>query len=135
MNDQKVFEEIFPFKSAKKVGYMPELHIVLKRRMTSIDIVDNEKSLKNEKRKEVEEAEKSEEAKNKVEQEKAEAEQKRAERNSLIEKYRRKRWIKRFALGLLQFLVALILFVALFLSSWDFFNNSDSMKMKEGIVD
>ena len=114
---------------------MPELHIVLKRRMTSIDIVDNEKSLKNEKRKEVEEAEKSEEAKNKVEQEKAEAEQKRAERNSLIEKYRRKRWIKRFALGLLQFFVALILFVALFLSSWDFFNNSDSMKMKEGIVD
>ena len=53
---------------------MPELHIVLKRRMTSIDIVDNEKSLKNEKRMEVEEAEKSEEAKNKVEQEKAEAE-------------------------------------------------------------
>ena len=25
--------------------------------------------------------------------------------------------------------------MALFLSSWDYFNNSDSMKMKEGIVD
>ena len=135
LNEQKVFEAIFPFQSAKKVGFMPELHIVLKRRMTSIDIVDNEKSLKQQKRQEVEEAEKSEEAKNKIEQERAEEEQKRAEQNQLIEQYRRRRWLKRFVSGMLQFIVALVLFAALFLSAWDYFNNSDSVKMKEAMLD
>lgn len=41
--------------TAKKVGYLPELHIVLKRRMSSIDIVNNEKNLYDEKRLEEEE--------------------------------------------------------------------------------
>jgi len=69
LNEQKVFEEIFPFRTAKKMGNLPALHIVLKRRMSSIDIVNNEKSLFDEKRNEEQELQKSEEAKNKAEME------------------------------------------------------------------
>lgn len=85
LNNQKVFEQIFPYKSAKRVKILPELHIVLKRRMSSIDIVNNERTLHDERRKEEDEQQKNEEAKTKAELEKEMEEKAKAEHEQVLE--------------------------------------------------
>ena len=69
LGEQRVFDHIFPLKTAKRVNHMPDLHIVLRRNMTSIDIVNNEKDLRDEARKEVKQAEDEAEAEIKKEHE------------------------------------------------------------------
>lgn len=103
--------------------------------MSSIDIVNNEKSLYDEKFNEEQELQKSEEAKNKVEMELEIARQALAEKEQEIEKYRKRRWWKSFAAGLAQTSVAFVLFIALFYSSWDYFNNANSILMRDAVMD
>ena len=51
LKEQTVFDQIFPMYTAQRVQGLPELHVVLRRNMTSMDIVDNEKKLKDEAKK------------------------------------------------------------------------------------
>jgi len=46
LNEQDVFNEIFPMRTAKRVKINPVLHIVLQRRQASLDLVDNQRDLK-----------------------------------------------------------------------------------------
>ena len=70
LNEQRVFDELFPFKSATRNKYCPELHVVLRRNMDSINIVNDEKELNDEVRGEVAELEMIRDAKIKADQEK-----------------------------------------------------------------
>ena len=133
LNEQKVFDEIFPFRTAKKVGFLPTLHIVLKRNKSSIDLVNNEKSLFDEKRKEEEELQKEEEAKNKAEYEKELERMAQAEHEQVMETYRSRRWWKNFFWGGVSFTIVLVLFGQLFVSSWSFQRNRDSFHMRDGM--
>ena len=134
LNEQKVFDEIFPFRTAKKVGFLPTLHIVLKRNKSSIDLVNNEKSLFDEKRKEEEELQKEEEAKNKAEYEKELERMAQAEHEQVMETYRSRRWWRDFLWGGLSFAIVLVLFLMLFASSWTFQRNGESYQMREAVI-
>ena len=94
LGEQKVFDSIFPLRTAKRVSYTPELHVVLRRNMTSMDLVDNEKTLRDEALKEVEQAEDDFAAANQLKKEQDEEEAARAAHEKVMEKYRKKLGIK-----------------------------------------
>jgi len=135
MNEQNVFEQIFPFKSAKRITYHPKLYVVLSRRMNELDIVNNQQDLKLEGKKQEGEYQKSIEVKNRLEQEKEEERLRQAAHQTVIDQYRKKRRMKEFISGLCNFLIVLLLSVIMYLSSNQFFNNRQSFSMKQSIQD
>lgn len=127
LKEQRVFDVIFPLVTAQRVHFQPSLYVVLKRNMTSMDIVDNEQSLKDEAKKLVRQEEHDIAAKNKLEYE-AEIKRIAEEEHELVmEKYRKKRRYKIFFNGMINFLLTIVIFLIFMYSSSTMLKNVESL--------
>ena len=112
---------------------MPELFVVLRRNMSSMDLVDNEKSLRDEAKKLVKEQEDESAAKLKAEAE-AEAERlRREEHERVMAQYRSKRKGAAFFAGMGYFIVVAALFLIMVENSNTLLANKDSINMRAAI--
>lgn len=127
LGEQKVFTSIFPLRTAKRVSHTPELHVVLRRNMTSMDLVNNEQALREEGVKEVKQAEDEMALKEKMDREREEAEAARIAHEKVMQKYRKKLEMRRFLKGFVNFIMAISLFMLMIRRCDSITKNVDSI--------
>ena len=127
LGQQRVFDHIFPLKTAKKVNHMPELYLVLRRNMTAQDVVDNEKTLRDETKKEVQQQDAELEAQDKKQREEEEARMKLLKHQKKMNKYRKKFERKQCLIGFINFVMIIGLLAALLNSTETFSRNLESL--------
>ena len=109
---------------------MPELFLVLRRNMTAEDIVNNEKALKDEANKEVQQQEAEQEAQDKKQREEEEARMKELKHQKKMDKYRKKFERKQCFIGFINFAMIIGLLAALLSSTETFSRNLESLQMR-----
>ena len=109
--------------TARKTVGNPTIYLVLKRNMSTLDLVNNEKSLRDEARKIIQQEEDDIVARIKLEERREDRRKAREDHEKVMEFYRNKRRWSVFCYGLLNFIIVSAIFLIFTMSSLELTEN------------